>query len=103
MSKGRERDHAAGRGADEHALECVRTLLKLRGHFHDHVVLIDGLIDGRNKALSKGVVEYVVDVLRRHAQPGGGIAIDHQAGFEALVLLVRIHIAQFWQCPQFLQ
>src|SRR5271154_7020039 len=85
------------------ALQSVRTLLKLRGHFHDHVILIQRLVDGRDLPLPKSVVEHGVDVRRGDAQPRSGITIDDYVGFQAFVLLVRVHLLELRKCAHFLQ
>ena len=63
-------------------------------HFHHDVVLIEAGVHGRDLALAEGVVERVVDVVHGEAQARGGIAVDDEVRFQAMVLLVGGSIAQ---------
>ena len=56
-------------------------------------------VHDRDVPLSEGVVERVVDLLRRDAKPGGHVAVDHQPRLQPAVLLVAAHIDQFGQRP----
>ena len=56
------------------------------------MILIDALIHDRDLALAEGVVEKAIEVAGFHSQAAGGIAVDHQAGFQAAVLQIGIHI-----------
>ena len=76
---------------------------KFRSHFHDHVILVQRLVHDRDLALAEGVVQSVVNVRGSHAQPRGGVAIDDHGGFQTLVLLVGVDVAQFGKCAQLLQ
>ena len=49
-----------------------------RLHFEHHVVLVELREHRRDLPLAEGVVERVVDHLRRDAQARGGVAVDHQ-------------------------
>ncbi len=75
-------------------------LLKLRSHFQDHVILIQLGEDGRNLALSKGVVERVINLRRKDSQPRCSIAVDRQVRLQPAVLLVAGHVLQFRQSAQ---
>ena len=76
---------------------------KFRSDLHHHVILVQRLVHGRDLALPESIVERVVDVAVRNAQPRGRIAIDHNLRFQAFVLLVGVDIAQFGQRAQLLQ
>ena len=68
VGKGSQRNHVAIGGVDINILQNVGALLKFGRHFHDHVVLIQRLIDGGHLALSEGVVKHGIDVGCGHAQ-----------------------------------
>ncbi len=74
-----------------------RILLVVRRHFENHVELIGLRVDRRYLPLAEGIVERVVDVLRRDAQPAGGVAVDIHQQPDAVVLLIAGHVAQFRQ------
>ena len=82
-------------------LERIRILRELRIHLEHHVVLVQLREDGGHLALPKGVVQRVVDRLRQNPQSRSGIAIDHQLGLEAAILLVGGHVAHGGQLAQF--
>ncbi len=63
-------------------------------HLHHHEVLIQPGVHGGDFALAEGVVKHLVDGRGGDAQPRGGIAVDHQVGRQALVLLVGGDVAQ---------
>ena len=67
----------------------------MRRNFHDHVILVQRPVHGRDLPLSERVVESVVQGLRSNAQTAGGITIDHELGLQSFILLVRILVAQF--------
>lgn len=56
-------------GFDIDVVERRGLLGVARIHVHDDVILIEHLIDGRDQLLSEGIVEDVVDVDRRNAEP----------------------------------
>src|ERR1041385_3612272 len=58
------------------------------------MMLIEPLVQRRNLALAKGVVENVVDRCWRNSKTGSSIAIDDDSRLQALGLLARIHILQ---------
>ena len=72
-------------------------LLELRLHLQHDVVLVELREHRRDLPLPEGVVQRVVDHLRRDAQPRGGVAVDHQLGLQPLVLLVAGDVAQLRQ------
>ena len=56
------------------------------------MVLVEGIVDGRDLALAEGVVERRGDAARVDAEPGGGIAVDREIDLQAALLLVGIDI-----------
>ena len=56
------------------------------------MVLVELGEDGGDLALPEGIVEGVVHIGHGNAQPGRGVAIDHQFGAQALVLQVAGHV-----------
>ena len=65
------------------------------------MVLVLRAVDGRHLALAERIIQRVIDLAGVDAQSAGGGAIDHQIGFQALLLLVRVDIAQYrivFQC-----
>jgi len=52
------------------------------------MVLIDGAVDGGDLALSEGIVERVVDLADRKAEPSGSGAVDDDIGLAPVLLLV---------------
>ncbi len=66
--------------------------LEVLPHLHHHVVLVELGKDGGDLALAEGVVERVVHVGHGDAQPGRGVAIDHQLRAQALVLQIAGHV-----------
>ena len=56
--------------------------------------------DGRNLALSEGVVEGVINLRLQNAQALCGISVDVQIGVQATGLLVAGHVLQLGQSPQ---
>jgi hypothetical protein len=86
-------------GAD---LSRFGALLVARLHFEDDVVLVQLREDGRHLPLAEGVVQGVVDHLRRDAEPRGGVAVDRQGRLQATGLLIARHVAQLRQRAQLL-
>ena len=70
---------------------------------HHDMVLVQRRVGDRNLPLAEGVIEGVVDQLRGDAQARGGVAVDHQRGLQAPVLLVAAHVDQLGQGAQLLQ
>ncbi len=64
---------------------------------HHHMVLVQEGVSDRHLPLAEGVVEGVIDELRRNAEPRGRVAVDHHRGLEPLVLLIAAHIDQLGQ------
>ena len=66
------------------------------GSWHDPI-LIQLRENGRDLALAKGIVERVIENLRRDTETRGGAAVYHQARQQPLVLLIVGDIAQHQQ------
>ncbi len=64
------------------------------------MILIERVEDGRDLALAEGVIEGVVDLAGAQLQAIGGVAVDHQIGFQPLVLLVGIDVGQIGRREQ---
>jgi hypothetical protein len=72
------------------------------------VILIAGIIDGGYLALAEGIVERVVDLTDRDAEPRRRSPIDGDVGLQPLVLLITVDLCElrnglqprenFW-CP----
>ena len=103
MGKGRQRNLGSPGGAYEDILQRIRVLVKLRGHLHDHVILVQLPVHGRNLPLAKGIVQRVIHILRTDSQPGGGVAVNDNLLLQAAVLLIGRDVGQLMQHPQFLQ
>ena len=88
VGEGGERDHGSGGGLDVDALEVGGVVLPGLGDLEDDVVLVEGLVGGGDLGLAEGVGEGVVDGEGGDAEAGGGVAVDDEVGFEAVVLLV---------------
>ncbi len=86
-------DGAAG-GADIDVLQHLRALPELRRDLHDDMVLVEGVVDRRYLPLAEGVVERVVDLARRDAEPRRRRAVDREIGLQPLLLLVGIDVGQ---------
>ena len=71
---------------------AVRVLPELRVHFHHHVILIQRRVHRRDLALAEGVVERIVDRLRRDPESRRGGAIDDQRGLQPVILLVAVDV-----------
>ena len=95
MREGRQRNHLPSGGRTQvDILEPVGAPLELRIDLHHHKILVHGLVHRGDLPLAKSVVERAVDAVCRDAQAAGGIAIDHQARLESVVLQVRVHIQE---------
>ena len=69
-------------------VQSLGALPELRRHLHHHMVLIERRVHRRYLALPKGVVQSVIDQLRRDSHPRGGLAVIIERGLQAAVLLV---------------
>ena len=76
------------------SLQRCRILRVARVDLHDHVILVERAVDDRDLALAECVVERVVDLGRRDAEPRGGVAVDDEIGLQALLLLVGVDVGQ---------
>ena len=88
------------RRADEDLLEHLGALPVARRDLHDHVVLVERMIDRRRLALAEGVIERIVDLACGEAEPRGGGAIDGQRGLEALVPLIGTDVDELGRVLQ---
>ena len=107
MDKGRERN-CIPLGDDIDSLERTRIVFETRIDLEHHVILIQRPVDCRYFSLTEGIVQGIIDLLRRDAKASGSIAIDRGILFQAIHLLIAVHIAELWQrlqafntlCPQ---
>ncbi len=96
-------------GADIQVLENLRVLPELRRHFHDDMILLrtEGIVDGGDLRLGKGVAQRIVDLNLRQAQARGAVAIHDQVGLETAGLQIGIHIGDLrhvlQRCAQLLR
>ena len=67
---------------------------------HHHPVLVERVVDRRDLALAEGVVERRIDGAHGEPQAGHAVAVEHQAGLHALVLLVGADVGEFRQRHQ---
>ena len=88
--EGGKRDVLSGGRLGVEGPQNLRVLPILRRHFHDDVILVQGRVHGRNLALAEGVVERIVDILRRQAQARGGVPVDGELRRLAVILLVGV-------------
>ena len=63
-----------------------------RRHLHDDMILVERAIDRRHLALAKGVIKRIVDGAQSQSETLGRRPINHDVGFEAGLLLVRIDV-----------
>ena len=68
VRESRQRHLRSGAGDHVNALQRVGRELILGIDLHHHVILIQGLVDGRDLLLAERVVEHGIDLLRRDAQ-----------------------------------
>src|SRR5580704_11057076 len=97
VSKRRQGHGRPGGRTKVNVLQGFRSLLELRRNLHDHVILVERPVHGGNLALTKGIVKRIIQGLRSDSQTARRIAIDHQFGLQAFILLVRILIPQLGQ------
>jgi hypothetical protein len=60
------------------------------------MILVAGVVDRGHLALAEGVIECVVDLAHRDAEPRGRGPVDGDVGLQPLVLLVAIDLRQLW-------
>ena len=99
MRESRQRNGRSSGRLQINILQGFRRLLKLRCNFHHHVILVQRPVHRRDLPLSEGIVERIVEGLRRNSHPARRIAVDHQFGLQSFVLLIRVLVAQFGQRP----
>ncbi|MDT4838092.1 hypothetical protein FQZ97_718380 [compost metagenome] len=98
--EGRQRHPRAGGGDQLDLVQRLRVLGVLRVDLHHHAVLVEAVVDGRHLALAEGVVQHPGDHAHVHAQPLGGVAVDHQANLLGALGFLGIDIGQLRQCAQ---
>ena len=103
LGEGAERHLRARRRAHVQHLHLRRIHLELRFHLQHDAVLVQLRVHGGDLALAEGVVEGVVDRLRRDAEPRRGVPIHRDVQAEPVRLLIGIHVAQLREGAQFLQ
>src|SRR5215472_3499493 len=81
-------------------LERVRCLLKTGIGLEHHVILIELGEDGGDLALSKGVIERVVDGLGKDSEAPGCVAVDDKVNLQTIGQLVRGDVAKLRQSFQ---
>jgi len=96
-----ERHELPGLAADAHERERRGLALVLRRHLHDHVVLVRRRVDGGDLPGAKGVVEGILDLLRRHAEGRRTIALDFHPHLRTGDLHVGVDVHQLRQRGQF--
>ena len=67
-------------------IQRLQSLLKRRLNFEHHPVQIRLREDGRDQALTEGVIQRVIDCRGRDSQPRSGVAIDFKVSLQPLVL-----------------
>ena len=100
LGEGRKRHLAARSRRDVDLVKGVRGPLQGGIGFHDHPVLVRLGEDGGNDPLAKGVVERVVNRGRGDAKTGGGVAVDHEVGGQALLGQIGRDIGQLGKLLQ---
>ena len=84
----------AARGADPYLLEDVRRLPILGGDLHDDVVLVERIVDGRDRPLAECIIERVVNLAYGHPKPRCGRPVNRDLTFKTRLLLVGVHVGQ---------
>ena len=85
---GAERNQLARRGMDVKIREHVGIALEALLHLENNPVFIVGGIDGRDQSLAVSAVKSVFDLLWRHSQGRGFVAVNHNVGLRILDLEV---------------
>nr|GFD50936.1 hypothetical protein [Tanacetum cinerariifolium] len=80
-----------------HAIEHGRVTRVDRIEPHDHVVLVQGLVQGGDLPLAVGIVQQVINIGDAHAQTAGGSAINVQLELLAAGLGVGVDTGQLRQ------
>src|SRR5579864_5331680 len=92
-----QRNLAAGGRGQIDMVQGGGVLLKLGIDLEYHVVLIQLSKDYRYLTLAESIIQRVVDHLRGDAEPRRSIAIDHELGLRAPVLLIIRDILKRWE------
>ena len=82
---------------EKQVAQRLRALQVFGGQLHHHTVLVERVIDNTHLALAERIVQRVVDVAHGQAHAGRRLAVYHQRGLQAAVLLVGVHVHQFRQ------
>ena len=90
--EGGERHLGAAVGDDVGVAQLRRVLPVGRGHLHHHMILVEGIVDGRNLPLAEQVVQRGVELEQVHPEPRRRIAVDHERRLQSEVLLVGAHV-----------
>src|SRR5271165_6945217 len=96
---GAQRNYRAVRGVNVDVFQRGRALPELRGHFHDHVVLVQRRIHGADLGLAESVVESGVNRLRGDAEPGGRRTVVDESHAQSIILLVAVHLGETADAP----
>ena len=91
---GSERDQRPFLRAEIQQLERGWITLVFRKQLEDHPILIVGRVDRRDLARAVRVVQRLLDLLHRHAQGGGAVAVDPHAHLRVLDLQIGCHVLQ---------
>ncbi len=98
LAERRQRDLLARRCARTYSRASAAGVALVLGlDLEDHPVLVELREDERRLALTEGVVEHVVDLLRRHTEARGRVAVDDHGEREAPALQVARDVAQLGQ------
>src|SRR5690349_9151333 len=88
VTESAERHRGPVRRAHINVLQLCRIVLKVRHRFEDHVILIRLSKQRRDLALSKGVIQRLVDRERRDSETRSRHAIDYERGLCSPSLLI---------------
>jgi hypothetical protein len=96
-----ERDHAAASGLCIDSAKSVRPKLLARIDFEDGVVFIQGRMDPRHMALTKGVVENGIGQGRIDSETRSRFSVDLDLQRRTGALLIARDVRQLRQCLLF--
>ena len=87
--------HGLAQVVDElQTLQRLGALQMLGCQFHDHAVLVQGVVNHTHLALTKGIGQGRVNRAYRQAQTGRRIPVNHQRGLQATVFVIIVHVLQ---------